>query len=143
MYLPSLASGWLVRVIGIARMMLIGVACMFACVLVAVTVDHHFVHYFGGLALLGVGWNFLFVAGTTLLSSTCSAAERFRAQGFNDFVTFGSQAVASLLAGTALIELGWGALNLASVPLLVAMLAAIAWLHASERGRARAQAREA
>jgi len=141
MYLPSLASGALLRWIGLERMMVLGVLCMLACVAVAVTVDHHFVHYFGGLALLGIGWNFLFVAGTALLTTTCSAAERFRAQGFNDLVTFGSQAVASLLAGTALQSLGWGSLNLASVPLLAAMLAAIAWMHLHGRGRVGAAAR--
>jgi MFS family permease len=61
----------------------------------------------------------MFVAATTLLSTTYSSGERFRAQGFNDFAVFGSQAVASLLAGVAIETLGWKWLNLVSLPLLV------------------------
>jgi MFS family permease len=75
--------------------------------------------------LLGLGWNLMFVAATTLLTTTYSSEERFRAQGFNDFAIFGSQATASLLAGTAIEHLGWSSLNLASVPLLVIALLAL------------------
>jgi MFS family permease len=77
------------------------------------------------MVLLGVGWNLLFVAGTTLLTGTYRPAERFRAQALNEFAVFGSQAVASLLAGVALAAVGWAGLNLASLPLLAAMLAGI------------------
>lgn len=119
MYLPSLFAPLLVRVLGIRRMMLLGVAANLACVLISAFLGHAFVHYFVGLALLGLGWNFMFVAATTLLTSTYAPEERFRAQGFNDLAVFGSQATASLLAGTAIETLGWEILNLATLPLLV------------------------
>jgi MFS family permease len=130
MYVPSLFSGWLTRVVGLRAMMLLGVAMMAACVGIAAFVGHHFVHYMWGLVLLGLGWNLLFVAGTTLLARTHTTGERFKAQGFNDLLTFGTQALASLLAASTLQAFGWGWLNLATVPLLAGMLAAIAWLRA-------------
>jgi predicted MFS family arabinose efflux permease len=131
MYVPSLASGWLTRAIGLDAMMLLGVAAMAGCVAIATLVDRHFAHYLWGLALLGVGWNLLFVAGSTLLTQTYQPAERFRAQGVNDFVTFGVQAIVSLLAGTVVIAWGWAWLNALSVPLLLAV--AIAVLTTPER----------
>ncbi len=135
MYLPSLASGWLVDRLGLPRLMYLGLACMGLCVAIAAFVGHQFVHYFVALALLGVGWNFLFVAGSTLLTRTYASAERFRAQGFHDFATFGTQALASLLAGASIHGLGWAQLNLACVPVLLAALAAILWWRSSAAGR--------
>jgi MFS family permease len=86
-----------------------------------------------GLTLLGIGWNLLFVAGTALLTRTYAPVERFRAQGLHDFLTFGTQAAASLLAGMSIHALGWTNLNLASVPLLIAALAAVMVWRARER----------
>jgi MFS family permease len=84
----------------------------------------------------------LFVAGTTLLTRTYTPAERFKAQGLNDFIVFAAQAMMSLLAGSAIAAVGWIGLNLVAVPLLVAMLVALAWLAARERGaESRAPAR--
>jgi MFS family permease len=122
MYLPSLASPWLIQRLGIAGMMRWGIAAMVACIVISALVGHEFVHYFSGLVLLGLGWNLLFVAGTTLLTTTYAASERFRAQGCNDLAVFGSQGMASLLAGTAIETIGWQALNLASAPLLAVVL---------------------
>ena len=127
MYVPSLASGWLIRVLGVGPMMLAGLAFMGTCVAISAVVGQHFVHYVAALVLLGVGWNFLFVAGTTLLTTSYAPSERYRAQGLNDFVVFGVQALASLAAGPAITRLGWQAVNLASLPLLVLMAAAIVW----------------
>lgn len=122
MYLPSLASPWLIARLGITGMMRWGVAAMAACIVISAWVGHEFVHYFSGLVLLGLGWNLLFVAGTALLTTTYSPGERFRAQGCNDLAVFGSQGTASLLAGTAMQTLGWQTLNLASAPLLGVVL---------------------
>jgi len=133
MYAPSLVSGWLTRVLGLKRMMLLGVVAMSTCVAIAAVVGHEFPHYLAALVLLGLGWNLLFVAGTTLLTQTYTAAERFKAQGFNDFIIFAAQAAMSLFAGSAIEAVGWVGLNLVGLPLLVAMTAAIAWLAARER----------
>ncbi len=122
MYLPSLATPWLVASLGVRGMMTIGVAANLLCVIICAFVGHHFVHYFSALVLLGVGWNLMFVAVTTLLSTTYAPGERFRAQGFNDLAVFGSQAMASLLAGVAIETLGWQVLNLVTLPLLLWVL---------------------
>ena len=75
--------------------------------------------------LLGLGWNFLFLGGTTLLTRSYRPEERFQVQGVNDLLVFGFQAAASLLSGTALFGLGWKALNLLNLPLLALMLAVL------------------
>ena len=118
MYLPSLASGWLSERLGPRSLLIWGVACMGSCVFISAIVGHEFPHYFAGLVLLGVGWNFMFVAATTLLTRTYTPVERFRAQGANDLAIFGAQATVSLLAGTAMEHLGWALLNISILPLL-------------------------
>lgn len=133
MYVPSLASGWLIRVLGIRPLMLAGLAAMAACVVIGMFVGQHFVHYAGALVLLGIGWNFLFVAGTTLLTTSYAPSERFRAQGLNDFVVFGTQALASLMAGPAITRFGWPAVNAVTVPILLLMAGAVAWLGVRQR----------
>ena len=118
MYLPSLISGWLIRVVGIRRMMLVGMVAYLICIALAVSgVSFH--HYLGALILLGIGWNFLFVGGTSLLPQGYNDSERFRVQGLNDMMVFGFQAVASMSAGLALSSLGWAGLLLLAIPLLL------------------------
>jgi hypothetical protein len=81
-------------------------------------------HYWWGLVLLGLGWNLLFVAGTTLLAKQYGGADRHRAQALNEFTVFGVQAGVSLLAGVAVTQSGWQLLNLATLPLLALMIVA-------------------
>ncbi len=127
MYGPSLFSGRLIGRIGVRAGMTAGLALMFACVAIA-SAGHDLMHYWWGLVLLGVGWNLLFVAGTALLTTTYQPAERFRAQAVNEFSVFGTQALASLLAGPAIHLLGWRTLNLATlVPLALFAVALLAW----------------
>ena len=125
MYLPSLATPWLVARLGVRGLMLAGLASNFACVGIVAAVGEGVTHYFVALALLGIGWNLLFVGATTLLAGTFSDDERFRAQGTNDFIVFGAQAVVSLLAGVAIEALGWRTLNLVTLPLLLWTLWAV------------------
>jgi MFS family permease len=80
---------------------------------------HAVMHYWWALLLLGIGWNFLFVGGTTMLTYTYSMAERFRAQAVNEFLVFGASASASLLAGTVMYFFGWEKLMLIPIPLLM------------------------
>jgi MFS family permease len=125
MYLPSLATPWLVARLGVRGLMLGGLAANFACVGIVAAVGEGVTHYFVALVLLGIGWNLLFVGATTLLAGTFSDNERFRAQGTNDFIVFGAQAVVSLLAGVAIEALGWQMLNLVTLPLLLWTLWAV------------------
>jgi MFS family permease len=127
MYGPSLVSGRLIGHIGARAGMTAGALLMLACVAIASS-GHDLMHYWWGLVLLGIGWNLLFVAGTALLTTTYRPAERFRAQAVNEFSVFGTQALASLLAGPAIHALGWRTLNLAALaPLLLFGLALLAW----------------
>lgn len=118
MYLPSLISGWLTRVVGIPLMMAAGLLAYLGCIALAASgVSFH--HYLSALVLLGIGWNFLFVGGTTLLPRGYTDAERFRVQGLNDMFVFGAQAAAALSAGVVLSWLGWSALILFAMPFMV------------------------
>jgi MFS family permease len=124
MYLPSLASGWIIAKFGDRPVIVAGTLLMAGCVAIAVYAGHGVVHYGWALGVLGFGWNLLFIAATTLLTKTYRRGERIQAQTLNDFLVFGAQAVASLLAGIAVTTIGWERLNLATLPLLVAVLLA-------------------
>jgi len=126
MYLPALASGWLVSHFGVRSMMIAGILTMAGCIGIASLLAHDVLHYGVALVMLGAGWNLLFVSATTLLTRCYRSEERFRAQGFNDFLTFGCQATVSLLAGAAMAAFGWRTLNLVALPLLLLMLAFLA-----------------
>ncbi len=121
MYVPALFAAQVVRWLGLRRMMLAGCVLMMGCVAIAAVSPHSVQHYGWSLVLLGIGWNWLFVASGTLLTATHTAGERFRVQGYNEFITFGAQALVSLLAAQALFALGWERLNLLALPLLLAM----------------------
>jgi predicted MFS family arabinose efflux permease len=121
MYLPSLFTGQVIARFGERKVMMWGGALLATCAAVSLF-GHQLMHYWLGLVTLGLGWNLLFVAGTTLLSRSVEPASRHRAQALNDFTVFGSQACASLLAGLAVQSIGWRALNLVTLPLLAAMI---------------------
>lgn len=120
MYLPSLASAYLVTRLGYYNLMLLGAAAMIICTIVAL-IDQSFLHYWFALVLLGIGWNFLFIAGTTALAHSHSTAERFTAQAINDGVVFGVQALASLSAGAIMYAWGWDAVQWICLPALLAL----------------------
>jgi MFS family permease len=125
MYAPSLVSGLLVQRLGIARLLLAGLVIEATCVLIS-GLGHSVMHYWAGLVALGLGWNLLFVAATTLLTRSYRPAERYRAQTLNDFVMFGVMGSVSLLAGFLMQAVGWVVLNqLAVIPL--ALLALVLW----------------
>ena len=86
---------------------------------------HTYMHYWYALILLGVGWNFLYVGGTTMLTLTYSMNERFKAQAVNEFTVFGTSATASLLAGTVIHLYGWHTLVVVPLPLLAVTLASL------------------
>ena len=121
MYLPSLFTGQVIARFGERKVMMWGGALLATCAAVSLF-GHQLMHYWLGLVTLGLGWNLLFVSGTTLLSRSVEPASRHRAQALNDFTVFGSQACASLLAGLAVQSIGWRALNLVTLPLLAAMI---------------------
>lgn len=119
MYVPSLFSGYLMDRYGPVKIMSAGVVGLAVACAIALQ-GHTYSHYWYALVILGVGWNFLYVGGTTMLTLTYSISERFRAQAVNEFVVFGTSATASLLAGTVIHYLGWSIL--VTLPLLPLLL---------------------
>lgn len=125
MYIPSLFSGWLVARCGAYRMLALGTLLEAGCVAFALS-GRDVMHYAWALIALGVGWNLMFVASTTLLIRTYKPAERFRVQALNDFSMFGVMAVASLLAGVLINTAGWSWMNLLALAPLILVLVGIA-----------------
>lgn len=124
MYLPSLISGFLIERFGVTRLMFAGAAILLVTSIVGLQ-GQTLMHYWWALVMLGVGWNFLYVGGTTMLTYTYSIEERFRAQGVNEFLVFGSSALASLLAGTVMHYFGWFRLMLIPIPILIIICIAL------------------
>jgi MFS family permease len=122
MFVPAFFTGHLVNRFGVFNMMTAGIALLIAGVAVALMGTTVW-HFRGALGLNGVGWNFLFVGATTLLTTTYRPAERGKAQAFNDFMVFGTTATASLFASVVLEVEGWAVLNyLAFALVCVALL---------------------
>jgi MFS family permease len=124
MYVPSLVSGFLIERLGVVRMMFAGAIALLATSIIGLQ-GHAVLHYWWALVLLGVGWNFLYVGATTMLTYTYSIEERYRAQGINEFLVFGSSATASLLAGTVMHYFGWKQLMLIPIPVLLLVCVAL------------------
>ena len=124
MYVPSLFAGFLIERVGVTRLMMVGTVGLLGTSIIGLQ-GHALMHYWWALVLLGIGWNFLYVSGTTLLTYTYSMSERFRAQAVNEFLVFGMSASASLLAGTVMFYFGWTTLMLVPIPALLAIAAAL------------------
>jgi hypothetical protein len=93
-----------------------------------------FATFMVALALLGVGWNFMFVGGTTLLTTSHSPEERVRVQATHDFIVFGSVAMTAVTSGAVQATFGWDALNLTVVPPVLIALLVVGW-HWAARSR--------
>ncbi len=124
MYVPSLFSGFLIARLGVSRLMLAGALALLATSVIGLQ-GQSVLHYWWALILLGVGWNFLYVGGTTMLTYSYTPEERFRAQAVNEFFVFGTSATASLLAGTVMHLVGWTWLMLIPIPFLLLVGAAL------------------
>ena len=127
MFLPSLITAWVIKKLGISRMMIVGLLAYLVCIAIAF-VGRDLENYWISLILLGVGWNFLFIGATTLLPQCYKPSERFKVQALNDFVIFGTQAVASLSAGWFIFAVGWKMLLLINLPfILFQMIVILKW----------------
>ncbi|NLZ78433.1 MAG: MFS transporter [Gammaproteobacteria bacterium] len=115
MYVPSFFTGHLIRRFSSRSVIVWGCATLALCVLVNVLGQSYW-HYWLGLLLLGVGWNFTFIGATHLLTFTYEPAEQGKVQGINEFMVFTAAALGSLLAGVGVDKLGWVWLNLVSLP---------------------------
>jgi MFS family permease len=132
MFAPSFFTGSLIKRFGVLPVMLVGTLLMFVCVAVALSgVD--VMQFLIALMALGVGWNFLFVGGTTLLTECYRPEEKNKVQGANDMVIFLTMATSSFSSGALVTSQGWTILNLGSLPFLLAMALALLWLMGKRR----------
>lgn len=137
MFAPSFVTGLLVARIGLPALMLLGALALLAGIGVALA-GEALVHFYVALVLVGVGWNFLYVGATALLTQTCRDAEKPAVQAFNDSAVFLSVTLATLFAGRLVDGLGWEKVNLlAAVPVAVLGLVLVAVLGRRRAGLAR------
>jgi MFS family permease len=133
MYAPSFFTGHLIARFGVEKIIALGLTILAAAGAVAL-MGVELEHFFVALVLLGIGWNFGFIGGTTLLARSHSAAERGRIQGINDMIVFGGVTMASLSSGQLMncsgsdVQTGWQLVNLAMLPFLVLAGGALIWL---------------
>ena len=121
MFLPSLFSGDLIKRYGNTNIIYAGVVILFLSILTNTFFEFYY-SYMLGLILLGIGWNFLFVSGSSLLVVSYKEKDKFTAQGLNDFIVFSTQGIGSLSAGFLLYFSNWTVINLLCVPLLIIVL---------------------
>lgn len=117
MYLPSFFTGVLIKRFGQATILYAGILALLTCIIVGFA-GQHYLHYWGALVLLGIGWNFMFITATALLPLSYASSEKYKVQGFNDLTMFSCQAIASLSAGWVITSFGWQAMLSMCVPLL-------------------------
>lgn len=114
MFLPSFFVGRLIAAWGVNPVLATG-AVLFMAGGYAALAGLALANFQFALALVGVGWNFLFTGGTTMLAQSYEPAERAKVQGVNELMVFGGSAISSFLAGTMLVTVGWNAINLAVI----------------------------
>jgi predicted MFS family arabinose efflux permease len=126
MFLPSFFTGSLIARFGVERV----VAAGFALLMVSAAVSMSGItiaHFWTGLVLLGLGWNFSFIGATTMVTACHRPNERNRVQSFNDFLVFGAMAIGSFSSGTLLEVYGWATVNEVVFPVVLTAAALLAW----------------
>jgi MFS family permease len=132
MFAPAFVAGHIIKRLGLTPVMLVGVALNIVCVAIALSgVD--VMHFWLALVLLGIGWNFMFVGATTLLTESHTPAERAKVQGVNDAAIFMTMIFSSAASGALFTAQGWHAMNLWAVPALLLAGAALLWLSWARR----------
>jgi predicted MFS family arabinose efflux permease len=135
MYGPSFFTGGLIIRFGVVPVIAAGIALLLAAAVVGLS-GLTVAHFWAALILLGIGWNLAFVGATTMVTTCHRPSERNKVQAFNDFLVFGSMAIASLASGQVLATLGWTFVNEVFFPVTLLAAAMLLWLTMRERARA-------
>ena len=135
MFVPSFFTGHLINRFGILTIIAAGALIEIACACVNLA-GIGFANFFLANVLVGLGWNFTYVGGSTLLTSTYRPEERAKVQGTHDFCVYAMTAMAAALSGTLQATAGWTVTNLAAIPLLAIVLAAVARMAVVQRREA-------
>jgi MFS family permease len=132
MFSPSFVTGALIRRFGTLPVMLAGAALNLVTVAIALG-GIAIAHFWWALVLLGIGWNFLYTGGTTLLTETYRPEERAKAQGANDQAIFIMMLISSFTSGVTVTTAGWARVNLYAVPLIGIVVIALTWFALQQR----------
>ena len=132
MFVPSLFTGTLINRYGVLNVMMVGAGILAFAVLPAMAGQDAW-NFRIALMSNGIGWNFLFVGATTLVTTTYRPSERGKAQALNDFLMFGTTASSSFLAAFLLDKYGWFTLNAIALVLIVIALGAVSWMRFQQR----------
>jgi MFS family permease len=127
MYAPSFATGHLIRRYSAPRVVLAGTLAMIVAAAINLS-GQSLAHYWFGLVAIGIGWNFMFVGGTALLTESHRPEERARVQALNDFLVFGTVAAASFSSGALQHAHGWSVVNTGVIVPILIVFAATTWL---------------
>jgi MFS family permease len=134
MFAPSFFTGNLMRRFGVLKVMMVGALLNLGTVAIAlagITVAH----FWWALVILGIGWNFLYIGGTTLLTETYRPEERAKAQGAMDQCIFIVMAISSFGSGMTVTSVGWARVNLLALPLIAIIALALTWFAIYRRTR--------
>jgi MFS family permease len=126
MFAPSFVTGRLIKTFGVLPVMFAGAVLNFAAIGVALS-GIAVTQFWISLVLLGVGWNFLYIGGTALLTETYRPEEMAKAQGANDQVIFIMMAISSFTSGLTVTAAGWERVNLFALPMVAVVAIAIVW----------------
>ena len=132
MFVPSFFTGTLIARFGVERVIAAGFAILLASAAISIA-GITLWHFWVGLVLLGIGWNFGFIGATTLVTQTHRPEERTRVQSFNDFLVFGSMAIGSFGSGKVLAIYGWAAVNEIVFPVVLTAALLLGWLVLRQR----------
>src|SRR5438552_1026046 len=132
MFGPSFFTGSLITRFGVLQVMAAGALLLYVVVAIALS-GVSIPHFWFALVLLGVGWNFLYIGGTTLITEACTPPERAKTQGANDLIIFVVMATSSFSSGLLLEKSGWQMLNYLALPFVTAAAIAVLWLLARRR----------
>jgi predicted MFS family arabinose efflux permease len=127
MFAPSFFTGSLIKRFGVLTVMAVGVAILFACIAIGLS-GQAVAHFWWALVLLGIGWNFTYIGGSTLLTEAYLPSEKAKAQGANEMTVFTVQALASFSSGALVNTRGWDVLNYVAIPMVAVCAIALAWL---------------
>jgi MFS family permease len=127
MFAPSLVTGYLIARFGVLTITLTGIFLNGLCVAINLA-GTNAPHFFAALLLLGIGWNFMFIGSTTLLTEAYLPSERAKTQATHDFLMFSFVAFTTFLSGRLLNDLGWAAVNYTGLVLIGIALIAVLYL---------------
>ena len=133
MFVPSFFTGSLIRRFGSLPVMAVGVVLNLVCIAIALS-GVELTQFLIALVALGVGWNFLYIGGTTLFTEAYRPEEKTTAQAAMDTVVFSTMTVTSFSSGALVTTSGWTLLNIGSIVPVVLTASALLWLASQRRG---------